>query len=422
MVDEVKDGKAQEKLWGNRDFAFWMTGTTADSLGTSVVELAIPLAAFMVGGSATFAGIMGTIYAGVFGAIVLIGGALVDRFDRRVGMVIRAISGFTLWGAVGVMLVTHTVSIWIFIVVLVLAALSAGLFGSADNAALRTIVPDALIVRAQGPIQTRSAIVQLAGAPLGGLLYGLSPSMPFFLAAACGAVLAVSALAIRADLRPNTRDVAEVVARAKVSDIPKEILAGLRFCVGDPTILQAVFVVMIVNLGTSMMLQISTLHFIDLGYDPAAVGLLFLGATLMMLVSSVLIPVVVTRVRGGVVLVSSLFVMAASFAAAALFLSYWVVLVALAFVGLVVPLQSAILQGYVIVRTPKEMQGRIGSLLTFASLGLKAVAPVSAGLIVAAGLSQAGYAGSAILVTLVASVTAVWGPLRKLRRAGEEAN
>lgn len=403
-----------------RDFMRWIIGTSAESLGTSIVELAVPLAAFMLAADAGFAGAMGSVYAGVFAAVVLIGGALVDRFDRRIGMVIRAVSGFILWGALGVLLLTQALTVWIFIILLILAALSAGLFGSADNAALRSIVPDALIVRAQGPIQARGAIVQLAGAPLGGLLYGLSPSLPFFLAAACGLVLAVSAFAIRADLRPRVAATAEVVKREKISDIPAEIRAGLRFCLGDRVILQAVFIVMAVNLGTAMILQISTLSLINLGYRSMAVGMLLLCATAMMLLSSILTPAVVTRVRGGVLILGSLFIMAGSCAVTALFPSYRVVLVSLGLIGFVVPLISAIVQGYVILRTPAEMQGRIGSLLTLASLGLNAAAPVTAGLLVASDLGRAGYAGSAVVLTLVAGITATRGALRGLGRAGEE--
>lgn len=413
-----KAAKLTEKLWGNRDFALWLTGTTADSLGMSAVELAIPLSAFTIGGTTSFAGMMGTVYAAVFASVVLIGGTMTDQFDRRIGMIIRSVSGFVFWALVGVMLATQTMSIVSFFALLVLAALSAGLFGSADNAALRSIVPDSLIVEAQGPIQARNAIVQLAGAPLGGLLYGLAPSLPFLLAASCGAVLAACAMTIRTDLHPPAQAPTKGVDRTKLSDYPRQMAAGIRFCTGDSAILHAIIVVMIVNLCTSMILQISMLRFLGLGYTPSALSLIFLGATAMMLVSSVLIPFVVTRVRGGALLVSSLHVMAVSFVVTALFPSYWLILVSLGIVGVVIPLQSAILQGYVAIRTPHSLQGRVSSLLTLASLGVNAVTPVASGVIVETGLSRAGYAGSAMLITLIAIATAVWGPLRKLPRAG----
>lgn len=418
-MGEKSEAAGSGTLWRNRDFGLWLAGTTADSLGMSVVQLAIPLAAFAIGGGATFSGLMGTLYAVVFGAVVLLGGALVDRFDRRLGMVVRALSGFALWVVLGVMLVTHTVVVWVFIVVLVLAALSAGLFGSADNAALRSIVPDRQIVAAQGPIQTRSALVQLAGAPLGGLLYGLSPSAPFFIAAACGAVLAVCAWAIRADLHPHGGARADADARARVADIPREILEGFRFCTRDATILQAVFVFMAINLATQLTLQTATLYFLDLGVPSGAIGLLFLGGTLTMLAGAIVTARVVTRFRGGPLIIVGLFAMAVSYIAMALVPTYWMVMTGFIVVGAVVPILSAVLQGYVVVRTPPEMQGRINSVLTLASLGLNAVAPVTAGLIVTAGLSQVGFAGAAGLAAIVAVITMIGGPLRSLGRAGE---
>ncbi|UCR90289.1 hypothetical protein [Mycetocola spongiae] len=45
---------------------------------------------------------------------------------------------------------------------------------------------------------------------------------------------------------------------------------------------------------------------------------------------------------------------------------------------------------------------------------------MTAGLLVASGLGRAGYAGSAVVLTLVAGITATRGALRGLGRAGEE--
>ncbi|HEX5570873.1 MAG TPA: MFS transporter, partial [Ktedonobacterales bacterium] len=75
-------------LWRNRDFLLIIGGQMVSEAGTQVSHLAFPLLMLLLTSSPSQAGLMGALRAVPYVALALPAGALVDRWNRRVVMVV----------------------------------------------------------------------------------------------------------------------------------------------------------------------------------------------------------------------------------------------------------------------------------------------------------------------------------------------
>src|SRR4029453_15917441 len=82
--------------------------------------------------------------------------------------------------ALGAALAAGRAGLPLIAVVAVVDAICSTLFGTAEHAALRNIVPTAQFPPAVARNEARTYATSLAGPPLGGLLFGVTQALPFF--------------------------------------------------------------------------------------------------------------------------------------------------------------------------------------------------------------------------------------------------
>jgi MFS family permease len=182
-------------LFRNRDFMLLWSGQIVSALGSRVSMIAYPLLALALTHSPADAGLVG--FAGTLPYLLLQlpGGGLVDRWNRKRTMIecdaIRAaallVLAFAAWrGLAGIPLVMAVAFVdgAMFIV-----------FGLAEGAALPHVVPAEQLSSAIAQNEAKSRGAQLAGQPIGGLLFELGHAFPF-LADAASYVVSVATLAL----------------------------------------------------------------------------------------------------------------------------------------------------------------------------------------------------------------------------------
>src|SRR5688572_32348980 len=157
----------------NRDFRrLWVSQVLSDA-GSQATAIAYPLLVLAMTGSAVGAGIVGTVAAVVRLVLRLPAGVLVDRVDRRRLMLGCETARAAAMAGLGLAVLSGRVSLAIVAVAAAVDAAGYVLFGSAERAALRHLVPPSQVAAAAAGNEARTFAADLVGPAVGGVLFGL---------------------------------------------------------------------------------------------------------------------------------------------------------------------------------------------------------------------------------------------------------
>ena len=175
----------------------WAAGAISN-LGDGVTFVAAPLlAASLTGDPALVAG-LSFVYTVPRILLVLVGGALADRLDRR--RLMGAVNTFraALLTMLGVALLGGWESLVLLYSVFLFLGVSETLFDSASLAILPSVVRKRDLERANARLTAAQLVAdELVGPPLGGFLFAVAAALPFLLDAGSFAAAAVLILALR---------------------------------------------------------------------------------------------------------------------------------------------------------------------------------------------------------------------------------
>ena len=209
-----------------RDFRLWWMALLAMGTSLQMIEVAIGWEVYALHRSALDLGWIGLAEFMPLFILALPAGQLADRAPRRL-----IFAGALLLGTgigVGLALVSGagTTNVWAYLGLAVGAGVAMALGWPASRAMPPTLVsaellPSAMTLRA---IATQSG--QVVGPALGGLLYGVSPSVVYLIAAAC--CLVGSLLVVAMHPRPAA-EVSAADGQAGGAATLSSVLEGLRF-------------------------------------------------------------------------------------------------------------------------------------------------------------------------------------------------
>lgn len=398
-----------------RDYLLWLTAITSDMLSRSVWSLALPFVIFGLTRSTATAGVVQSVGQAAYLCVMLLGGALVDRINRRTGMVVRGITGMVLWIGLGLLLYAHALSLWLLVAIFVAAQLCDGLFGMADNAALRLIVrDDEQFVQVTGINQGREAAVRVGGGPIGGLLYAVGAAIPFLVSGALLGLLIASARAIRADLRPPAAPKTSEPRRGIVRSVGQSVAQGVTFLWGHHILRTLAIAALFINAAFSVVISTALLGLLGDGYSALQLSYLEAVYGAVMLVTALVAAKVVGRLPTGRLLMGAQVFIVCVAVGAAGWHSYAMLFVWLSLYGLVTPLFATSLSGYTFARTPDRLQGRVHSAAALLELSATMVIPALAGWMVHAGCATQSYLVGAVLALVGVGVVAADRGARRL--------
>lgn len=221
-----------------RNFALLWTGMTVSLIGDGVLLVALAWKVYELSNKPSSMAVVGLAMTIPHVALLLLGGVVSDRFDRRRVMVASDAIRGTAIGVLGVLAVTDQLRLWhVFVLVAVYGAGTA-FFGPAFDALVPDIVHDDNLIQANAIEQfARPAAHGLAGPALGGLLIAAGGSGIAILIDAATFLVSMACL-----LRVRTPAVAAEAGDVAVFDDVKE---GFRFVRANPwlwaTLLAATF-------------------------------------------------------------------------------------------------------------------------------------------------------------------------------------
>jgi len=139
----------------NRGFRMLWIGQLASGTGTQLSGLAFPLLILALTHSAVLAGLAGTVRAVITICLQLPAGALSDRLDRRLTMIICDSVRAVLLAMLGVLIAVHLASWPLVLVVSMIEGGASAIFNPAATAALPGIVPDGQLEQAWAATEAR---------------------------------------------------------------------------------------------------------------------------------------------------------------------------------------------------------------------------------------------------------------------------
>jgi len=386
----------------NRGFRMLWIGQVLSDTGTSAALIAYPLLIIALTHSAALAGIVGTVRLVVQLVLGLPGGALSDRFDRRLTMIICDTSRAAVLGLLVALVLLHVASWPVVMVVAVIDGGASVLFDPSANAALPAIVADDQLEQAWAATEARSYGATLVGPALGGFLFALGSAMPFLADSVSYLASAGTVSRIRGRFRPERT--------GEQTSLWHEIAEGLRLVWRHKLLRAVVIMAPLVNFAFNGVIFTITVDLRQHGIAPGIIGLAQAGIGAGGLVGAIAAP----RLQGRLPLWQLVIVMTVAatglFAIAALVLPSPLVAIPVAITLLLAPAANAALFAAMLRAAPENMRGRVNNTVIMAATALAALSPLVAGLLVqhVSGRWALGAFAAAIGVAAVMCIGLPW--------------
>jgi MFS family permease len=382
MVNTQSPRNPMLRVMASRDFRFLFSGSASSLLGDQFALIATPWLVLQLTGDPLVLGVVLALEGIPRAAFMLLGGAITDRLSPRLIMLIADVIRFGLTGMMALIVFTGAIQMWMLYLFSLGFGLLAGLAIPAENSIVPMLVKEQDLQAGNSLIMGVTQLAGFVGPTIAGILIG-GYSNSFFgigLAFSLDAVsFAISAACLwRIHMGISQLASAESPEKESLWD---SIMIGMKYLWADPGLRIMFLVIVAVNflLIGPIMVGIPILADQRLPEGAVAFGLLmsaFAGGSLAGYLIAGLLP----RPGGGtmrMIIVALLALFGAIIGLLGFIVSTWVDFCLLLLLGLGNGYIGIILITWIQTRTPKEMLGRMMSLLVFASNGLW---PVSQGI------------------------------------------
>jgi MFS family permease len=131
-----------------RDFALLWTGMTVSLIGDGVLLVALGWQTYELSRSPSTLGWIAAAYVAPMALVLLVGGVLTDRFERRKMMIAADLVRVVSLGGMAALAISHDLRLWELGLLAALTGVGDALFGPAFGSIVPEIVPGELLVEA----------------------------------------------------------------------------------------------------------------------------------------------------------------------------------------------------------------------------------------------------------------------------------
>jgi MFS transporter len=375
------DGADFSRVQERRQFAKILTAQGLSVLGSQFAFVALPLAVYVVTGSASSAGVVGIVNALSRTATFLVGGAVADRFRQTTIMIIcdlgRLVGNLLLFW---IIFSRSSDSLLVLCLLVVVEGVLSALFTPAEVVAIRRIVSAERLPARLARSESVSWTAALVGPPIGGMLFAVNPSFPF-LGNAASYVLSAALIAVTVVSRQAGGEPHEAVSSRR----PAQLLQGLRFVLADRFLRSATLQIALHNVALGALSIIVLVGAQQRGVPGGLIGVMVGAQALGALLGSLCAPWVLRRLTAGqtVLLTGWSWIVLIPII---VLVHHWLLLsVLLGLLWFVAPMQRTVIGAYQGQRAATAMLGRVNSGYTLLTASLAALGPGIGGVLLAAG-------------------------------------
>jgi hypothetical protein len=209
----------------SRGFALLWTGMTASLIGDGVMLVALAWQVYELSNAPAAMSVVGVAMTLPHVALLLLGGVVSDRFDRRKVMMASDAARATAGATLGLLALTGHLKLWHVLPLIAVYGAATAFFGPAFDAVVPELVPEDQLPQANAVDQlARPFALRMTGPALGGLLIAAGGSGLAFLVDSVTFLVSMACLS-RIKLRRTEPDSGAPPAASVVQDLRE----GLRF-------------------------------------------------------------------------------------------------------------------------------------------------------------------------------------------------
>lgn len=387
-----------------RAFRWVWGGETISMVGDASYAVVFAWLVLSVTGSPAALGLVMLAVTIPSGALVLVGGAITDRFSARAVMLVTHLARGTVMTLLTVLVVADAVQVWHLVAIGVVVGVSDAFFTPASGSILPSLVAKQDLPRANALVGAAEQVSFLVGPMLGGLLM-VAVGTPFAIGfnAMTFFVAAFSLLAAPRRVQEQTEGFS---ARA----VFREIGSGFRYARHNAEVRIMLLLVGAATLSYSGLFSVG-LPALSRNFENGAV---VLGAMVSawgfgQLVGTILAAATGLPRRWGLLIVGMTIVEGTAFAVLGFVPNHVVAVVLLAVLGIGVAYSTDVaLPTFIQTRTPEAMLGRVNSLIGLPRVGLAPLSIAGLGLLASLDVGWA-FLAAAVPMLLVGIGLAVTG-------------
>ena len=258
---------------GSRYWRLW-SASVVSNLGDGIDAAALPLLAATLTRDPRLVAGMAVAFTLPWLLFALPAGAIVDRLDRRKVMYRVNIVRAALVGVIALSVVTDTASIWLLYVIAFSLGTCETLFDNAAQSIMPSIVETHQLERANGRLYAGEVVTNVfVGPPIGGILFAVAASVPFWLDGASFLIAALLVATIAGSFRPAGAKVA-----GEKRSLRSDIAEGVRWLRNHRLLRTLALVLGALNFASWLGMATAVLFAQEiLGLDEAGFGLLLAG-------------------------------------------------------------------------------------------------------------------------------------------------
>lgn len=388
------DGKSTT-LWRNRDYMLLWSGQMVSSIGTQASTLAFPLLILAVTRSPAQAGFASALRAVPYVIFSLPAGALIDRWNRKLVMLLCDAGRAIALGSIPVALALGRLTVAQLYIVSVVEGSLFVFFNIAEAACLPRVVAKAQLPAATAQNQATEGVSSLIGPPIGGALFGLAQALPFVTDAVSYLGSVISLFFIRTQFQ-GERGLA-------TRRLHEEIGEGLVWLWRQPLIRYMAFLTGTSNLVGNGTLLIAIVIAQGQHASPFVIGLIFAIGSVGSIIGSIVAVRLRKRYSFAQVIVSSTWVWAILTPLMAIAPNPLALGVIMAGLFLTSPIYNVVQFSYRLALIPDELQGRVNSVFRLIAFGGQPIGLALAGVL----LESVGPVASVLIFSLPIVLAAV---------------
>ena len=382
------------RLHRNRDFVLFQAGQLLSTGGSSISAIAYPLLALSLTHSPAKAGVVGFAALLPTPLLSLFAGVAADRYDRRRIMLAADVLRAAMLGAIAVVVVTSSAFYPLPLLAFV-AGIGDVFFYACSYGVVRNVVPQEQLPDAVSVQTARAATVGIVGPPLGGALFGIARSLPFFVDAASYAFSFISLAAIRAPFQEARTE--------KHRHLRAELAEGFAFLWQQPFLRATSFLYAVGNLTEPAILLVLVVDARRNGLTGGQIGLLLGVFAACLLTGSLLAPLVRRRLSPRAIMLCELYlgVVIVAFVA---WPNVYVLAAAILPQAVAFPITDSVVFARRIAVTPDRLLGRVDSVRILIARTAQPLGPLLGGVAISLASPRVAVAAFAALNVATAIV------------------